>query len=361
MAEDTFNYSMFVDCGAPSLYNMLSRKNNVKGIMGATFKDRAKDDFSYTETEEYAQYKNDYISFLTANKHKIDTYSNLDVINNPTLTWRNQKELEAAGLNPIPVFHLGTDTKWLKRYVQKYPYIAIGGMIPNTTQALIRILDPLFKEHLLDKKGFPLVKLHGFACTSPKLMIRYPWYSVDSTTCRKLSMYGGISFPSTSDYTKPIVIQLSTRDLSLEKKYTPGLLKAIQSYVSQYGFTLQELGEHGILRMVLNVFYYIRLIEEHIPEWPWSMLQEKQIKKTVERKLKFCIAGSLSKKKEVLFWEAMHRNKIKQSNKNRLQSFFYKAEVTYILSLKKEQLQDENQQRRTPEANGQAEERFIGT
>ena len=45
-------------------------------------------------------------------------------------------------------------------------YIALGGLVPNPTKVLIPILDQLFKKYILDEKGFPRVKVHGFACTS---------------------------------------------------------------------------------------------------------------------------------------------------------------------------------------------------
>lgn len=332
--SDIYNFGMFVDCGAPSLYNKLSRQRQLNGVMGASFKDRKNDDFRYTETQEYEQYRQSYIDFLLKRKDEIEVYSNLDVINNPELTWRNQKELERAGLSPIPVFHLGSDLKWLHRYLRKYDYIAIGGMIPNTTKALIRILDPIFKSYLLDSKGFPLVKLHGFACTSPKLMIRYPWYSVDSTTCRKLAMYGDIFIPGYSVPEKPNTFFISERDRSLDTRYSPGILRAVSQYLERYNFSKEEIGASIIKRTALNYFYFSELVDRFLPEYPWSMFQKRNNKGELKKKLNFYMAGSLSRKEEGLFWGIVEKRKISQIKKRRLHSFFYKTQVEYLLSLK---------------------------
>lgn len=178
-----FDFDLMTDSGAPSWYNRFSREKSMKGkktssiIMGSTFKRRKYQDFSYVNTTKYRKYRNDYIRFLKENEKNINFYTNLDVINNPELTLQNQKILESNGLHPIPVFHVGPNCnyQYLKNYLNKYDYIALGGLIPNSTSQLKPILDPLFKEFIYDKDGFPKVKVHGFACTSPTLMMAYPW------------------------------------------------------------------------------------------------------------------------------------------------------------------------------------------
>ena len=330
-----FNYDLFVDCGSPSLYNFLSRKRSTKN-MGASFADRKYDDFSYTETEEYTKYREDYISFLLKNKEKISVYSNLDVINNAKKTYLNQKILEEAGLSPIPVFHLGSDIKYLKKYLRKYPYIAIGGMIPNTTQALAPILDTLFKEYLLDDKGFPRVKLHGFACTSPTLMCRYPWYSVDSTSCKRQAMYGGVVIPNHSDPFHPTSMTFSTRDLPIKNRYSPGIIRHLEKYLEKYNYTKEEAGDSLSKRWVLNIIYYINLIEKEVLPWPWSFYTKKSTGK--RRKLNFYIAGAVAKKEEAVLWEGISKIKTEQNIKKRLHSFFYKKEIETLINLKEKEI-----------------------
>lgn len=337
MIRNNFNTSLginiFIDCGAPSLYNKLSKQTQHKGIMGASFKDRKYDKFGYTETPEYKEYRENYMDFLLENKQNIDVYSNLDVINNPSLTYKNQMLMEEAGLRPIPVFHLGSDIKWLKMYLRKYEYIAIGGLIPNPTTVLIPILDKLFKEHLLDSQGFPKVKLHGFACTSLRLMQRYPWYSVDSATARKLAAYGGVNFPTHREG-EMSVVYVSSRDVPLEKRISPGILAAMDERCARFNMTLKELSETPTARQMWNYFIMLEQLTP-LPKWPWSMQTRQTLKGTANpRHLHFYYAGSNSKKEEILMWQKMDELGFDPDRKRRLATFFYKSEAEYIIGKK---------------------------
>lgn len=138
----------------------------------------------------------EYIQFIKDNIEVIDVYANLDVIGNAEATWNNQMYMEKAGLKPLPVYHYGEDKKWLKRILNKgYDYISLGGMVPISTQDLVHWLDDLFKNYLCDEKGMPIVKVHGFGLTSLRLMLRYNWMSVDSTSWVMTGRMGSIYIP----------------------------------------------------------------------------------------------------------------------------------------------------------------------
>ena len=49
--------------------------------------------------------------------------------------------------------------------------------------------------YVTDTQGFPLNKWHGFAVTALKIMMRYPWYSVDSTTWCVYARCGVVMVP----------------------------------------------------------------------------------------------------------------------------------------------------------------------
>lgn len=68
-------------------------------------------------------------------------------------------------------------------------------MVPIPTTKLIPWLDNLFKNYLCNKDGTARVKLHGFGLTTMKLLLRYPWYSVDSTSWMMTSNMGSIYVP----------------------------------------------------------------------------------------------------------------------------------------------------------------------
>ncbi len=121
--------------------------------------------------QEYAQWVKRYSHLLTV-------YANLDEIGNAEATLANQKRLEDAGLNPLPVFHTGEDWQYLERYIEQYPYIALGGMVPH-----MRAADKLMPWII---KAFKMAKgkavFHGFGATSWEVMSQLPWYSVDSSS-----------------------------------------------------------------------------------------------------------------------------------------------------------------------------------
>jgi len=264
-----------------------------------------------------------YIQFIKENIDCISVYANLDVIGDVEKTWENQMIMEEAGLSPIPVFHAYfEDPKWLKRYMDRgYEYIALGGMAGGaiTVQALRPVLDRLWRQHLSDADGLPLCKVHGFGLTSLPLMLRYPWYSVDSTSWVITGRMGGIFMPRW--YQGKWVYddaswKISVSNRSPDKKeagqhietLSPGRKEIVLRYIEEKGYrlgksefkkvdqshVLQEnerwaekkpsnkydkreleiITEPGIsnkyqLRDEMNIIYFLDL-EKSMPEWPWA-------------------------------------------------------------------------------------------
>jgi len=140
-----------------------------------------------------------YIKFIKDHQEYIEVYACLDVIGDAEKSYYNQKYMEKHELNPMPVFHTGKeDPKWLGRYVEEgYQYIGLGGMAGKdmTRSQLMTMLDRLWTEYLVDADGFPKVKVHGYGLTSLTLMLRYPWYSVDSTSWVMTSRFGSVFVP----------------------------------------------------------------------------------------------------------------------------------------------------------------------
>jgi len=256
----------------------------------------------------------EYINFIKENEKYIDVYANLDAIGDPKATLKNQKIMEKAGLNPLPCFHYGEPIKYLKHYLKKYDYIALGGMVPISTKDLLPWLTDLFTNHLCDKKGNPLVKIHGFGMTSLKLMLKFPWYSVDSTSWVVTGRMGGILIPKKIngkyDYKKnPLKITISSKSPSAKQKeqhfktFSPIQQKVFLSYIHEKGFKLGKSNFHkenpetyelkenekwnkkkesivetiiepGLcndykLRDEINIMYFLDL-EKTLPKWPWK-------------------------------------------------------------------------------------------
>jgi len=106
--------------------------------------------------------------------------------------------MEKHGLNPLITFHVNESFDYLKEYIKKYDYIALGGVaqIKGKRDKLQEWLDHCFSL-ILKKKG---LKIHGFAIFSPKLMLRYPFYSVDASTWLIGSTYGNLLIPTKTGF-----------------------------------------------------------------------------------------------------------------------------------------------------------------
>jgi len=267
----------------------------------------------------------EYIQFIKDNEDAIDVYANLDSIGDPVKTWDNQMYMESKGLHPLPVYHYREDIKWLLRMLKKgYDYIALGGMVPISNDQLIRWLDDLYSKYLTDPKGIPHIKVHGFGLTSLELMLRYPWYSVDSTSWVITGRMGAIYIPKFKNgkwiYDENSwKINVSNRSPNVKDSgkhistMSPMEKEILMKYISEKGYKLghsdfimvdqdHELGENekwseskpedknakreleimkelGVsnryqLRDELNIVYFLDL-EASMPVYPWKF--EKKI------------------------------------------------------------------------------------
>lgn len=120
----------------------------------------------------------EYANWLLKWESHFFAYANLDVKGDVKKTLENQQILEDRGLTPVPVFHGGESWSLLDDYISQYPYVAIGGMARSASSggsdSQYHFLDKVF-----ERAGSH--KLHGFGLASWKILLRYPWYSVDSS------------------------------------------------------------------------------------------------------------------------------------------------------------------------------------
>jgi len=271
----------------------------------------------------------DYISFIKEHEDVIDVYANLDVIDSPKKTWENQMIMERAGLNPLPVYHTPFESpKWLQRYLnQGYDYIALGGMAGGiiSKKQIIKQLDFVFSNLLCNEKGIPLVKVHGFGLTALDIMLRYPWYSVDSTSWVITGRMGSVYIPRYKEgkwiYDENSwKIAVSNRSPNAKEAgkhietLSPTEKRIALNYIHDKGYRLgksefkkvdqthklqdnerwaekkpksktvkRELEiiiESGIsnkyqLRDEMNIIYFLDL-EKSMPEWPWVFKMKGQ-------------------------------------------------------------------------------------
>ncbi len=267
-----------------------------------------------------------YIAFIKEHLDVINVYANLDVIGvggkqpnklTAKLTLENQKIMEAAGLNPLPVFHVGEPFKYLEYYIKRYDYLALG-VAGNKGSSLVPWLNQCFSKYICDSKGYPKIKVHGFAVTSVPLMLEYPWWSVDSTSWVVTGRMGGVYTPRYADgkwvYDRNSwKIAVSSRSPAIKdgmkhiNNLTPKKKQIILDYIHEKGYRLGKssfekrsqghelssnerwaekkpkdktasrmieiIEEPGIcntyqLRDEMNIIYFLDL-EKTLPEWPW--------------------------------------------------------------------------------------------
>ena len=267
----------------------------------------------------------DYIDFIKRHQDVIDVYVNLDVIGDAKRTLKNQRIMEQQGLSPIPVFHLSEPEKYLAFYVRNYEYIGLGGSVGMSTEQIMLRLDQIFPDFICDSDGYPKVKVHGFGLTSLRLMLRYPWYSVDSTSWVVTGRLGSIYVPQFRNGNwfydcNPWKVAISTRSPCVKEAgkhistFSPKRRQIILNYIHQKGYRLGKsefkyvnqthepkenehwvgkkpknkndkrlleiIQEPGVsncyqLRDELNIIYFLDL-EESMPKWPWPFRKKSR-------------------------------------------------------------------------------------
>jgi len=155
----------------------------------------------------------EYVAWVKRWRHLFCVYANLDVIGNAEATWENQQRMEALDVTPIPAFHVNEDFVWLERYVERYPYIALGvAAMQSRKTALMAWLVKCFK--IAGNKSV----FHGFALTSWPVMSSFRWYSVDSSSWGMGFRYGRVPV---FDERHGKFIQMDLGDVAAWRKNTP--------------------------------------------------------------------------------------------------------------------------------------------
>jgi hypothetical protein len=236
----------------------------------------------------------EYMEYILENEHLIEVYANLDVIGDAEATWKNQETMEFEGFKPLPVFHMEDDIKYLYRCLD-YPYFCLGGMAGETFLARMNFFRKCWRIICAQPSGLPMSRVHGFGLTSPEMLRKFPWYSVDSTSWVNYAKFGTVLMPKVEmgqyTYREPprTIFVSSRRDLSgINKEEHIEQLGDIQkqlflNYFEEKGFVLGSsyfdyngkecIEERGLcndhrLRDQINLLYYFDLMNS-LPEYPW--------------------------------------------------------------------------------------------
>lgn len=287
---------VFLDSGAFTL-NM---KMNQAAKKGQSSKD-------FYKSKVFWDYVDAYGKFVRKYKKQFDFYANVDTSNFPKITWKVQKYLENEyGLHPLPVIHHGEDLKWLEKYLEAgYDFICIGGVAKNKSFSFPGKFtswgDKAFKIICPQENDFlPTIKVHGFGMSDIRTMTRYPWYSVDSVTWKKMSYYGQILVPRKYrgkwDFkTNPIVLfvdpqsKYTVRDgnsgrhfLFLSDSAQKTVLEWLDLIDVPFGKSKSDgsieipgVTNEALYRCQATIRYFREMVKT-LPTWPWSFdVQER--------------------------------------------------------------------------------------
>jgi hypothetical protein len=231
----------------------------------------------------------DYCAFIRRNEHLLECYATMDVIpgrfgERRTLeeveasakkSYDNQQLMKSLGTTPIPIFHQGESFKWLERYVMDgEPYVGI-----STAKDLRNIeqrewLDRVFSM-ITDKTGNPYIKTHGFGITNISLLLRYPWWTADSTTWSLAAGFGLVYVPRIDngkpDYSSiPMRIITSGRKQaawsSAKRQYealNPEDLAWVQRWFKHAGVTQEEVRHRSSARRAACLKYFVEFGENY--------------------------------------------------------------------------------------------------
>lgn len=208
----------------------------------------------------------EYAAFCREHSDIILMPSVLDAIGDADGTWQNQKRLEDLGVQCLPCYHFGEPEVVLEYYLDNYEYITIGGMVPISSPNLKRWLDRIWPDHILGADGKPRAKVHGFGLTSPELMKRYPWYSVDSSSWIQMASFGAVFEP---DYGALHVSEKAPNRKQFDQHFdtlAPIVQDRLIARFEEKGFTVEQLRRCYVHRRAYNALRFNELawhIEEH--------------------------------------------------------------------------------------------------
>jgi hypothetical protein len=232
---------LFLDSGAFSLGPGHSK------IFADRARERVSDYFTHEDVLEA------YIAFIHEYGHLIDGYVNMDDTRDPLRTLRNQRILEGEGLSPIPVYHTRESIDRLKYYCENYSYIGIGGPTALFERAFV-----------LAKKYNSDVKIHGFGVGTPRLILGYPWTSVDSTKWLMNGRYGMVFlWLSPTEYSRVTVSTDSPKLRSPNEIHYDNLGQAEKVFLgerlAELGYDIERARTDGIYRRQANIAFYVSM------------------------------------------------------------------------------------------------------
>ena len=222
---------------------------------------------------------NKYIAFVKRHHKLLYSFVNMDrlpgvkgqrrtpaqIVYSAQQSYRNLRIMRDAGLSPIPVYHQNEALDFLRQMLDDgETYIGFSRNMAKKSQH--RTTHHWFNESFALVKKYKNVRIHGFGITHDKLLMRYPWFSADSTAWIIQSAYGHVFMPrylhdGAWDYAAPQRLKVSTRESG--SSYRPaGLMGAteldvLNRYLTEIGTSLVAVCNSTEARQYANLKFFL--------------------------------------------------------------------------------------------------------
>lgn len=233
--EETPDVKILIDSGAHTFYSKI-------------------DEYSKKPDSFWDDYLQKYTEWVAENKDYITSCANLDIegiVGIEKVDEWNKKyfaPLEEMGIDVCYIWHAVRGTNGWEDYCKKYKYVGLSTENDSlTTQHLSKMLTVSKRYN---------TRVHGMALTKTEVLVRVPFYSVDSTTWLVGQQYGELNW-----FDGRKMRRLSKTEW--QRNYKTKLLR--EPFNADWDKLINGMGGRGdtyeLLR--LNVIAY-KLAEEHI-------------------------------------------------------------------------------------------------
>jgi len=184
----------------------------------------------------------EYIAFCKANKNRLYSMVNLDVIGNAEKSLENFKIMKKAGLDVIPVFHRVDNKpdpiKHLEYYCKHSDYIALAGYVQSRfgVRELVNYTKKMFD--IIPKNK----KIHCLGLTNPRIIMAVGGRieSVDSSMVSRRSAYNNsISYTGIAHTTKGMAYRISKKQNIDLQRYAIYRLLEMERQINEHEEMIQ--------------------------------------------------------------------------------------------------------------------------
>jgi hypothetical protein len=225
---------------------------------------------AHTQKEEIKL--EDYARFILESGHYFNVKANLDDIGDTgPKSWENWCRLREMGCDVFPVHHATDDDKYIEKILDSgITFMALGGLVGAHRNVLQPWLDRMWSKYLVKKDGTPRLNVHGFGLTDTELIIRYPWYSVDSSSWVMTGIFGGCVFAEGNKFYKVTFSDDSPDKYKLDgwhyKSLNAAQKKRIQKWLDHHEVTAEELARHYSFRHLVNARTFTEIEQMETPK-----------------------------------------------------------------------------------------------